>query len=174
MARTFRPMTAALNTAFSPFQGKAIRDNYGYQMNGYKPVLQTVAASTTLVNDADLYVELTPGIHRLTLNLATPAMTAAGGLKLQFVSESGLAVSAVALSAYFWLTAVAPAVTPITALATPVNGGTTNAWTSVFVFGTVAVTQQGIIRLQWAQQAASGSTTVGALSTIESQQIGTT
>lgn len=170
MARTLRP-GAGLSAAFSTFQGKALRAQYGFQMTGYKPVLQTVAASTTLVNDADLYLELMPGVHRLMLNLSTPSMTAAGGLKLQLVSESGLAVSAIALSAYFWLTAVAPDVAPITALSSAVNGGTTNAWTSVTVAGAVAVTQQGIIRLQWAQQAASGSTTLGALSTIESKQI---
>lgn len=171
MARTYRPSQAILNSAFSTYQGKALRDQFGAQMNGFKPTLQTVAASTTFVNDNDLYLELPVGVHRLTLNLGIPTITAAGGLKLQFVSEQGLAVSAVALSAYFWLDATAPAVKPITGLASAVNGGTTNAWTSVFIFGAVQVAHQGVIRLQWAQQAASGSTVLGALSTIESQQI---
>ncbi len=171
MARSLRTTGAILNSGFSTYQAKALRDYLGATANGYKPVLQTVAASTAFVNDADLWLDLPVGVHRLTLNLATPSMTAAGNLKLQFVAESGLAVGAVALSAYYWLTGVAPAVTPITALSSAVNGGTTNAWTSVFIFGTVQVTAQGVIRLQWAQQAASGSTTIGALSTIESQQI---
>jgi hypothetical protein len=64
-----------------------------------------------------------------------------------------------------------PVISSITALATPVNGGTTNAYTYVEIFGTVDVANQGVLQLQWAQQAASGSTAFLVGSKIQAFQI---
>lgn len=171
MAFTVRGFFEPLNRAFSAFQNKALRDTYGYVANSYKRAVTTYSASTTFTEVSDLSIDLPQGTHRVTYILATPSMTAAGGIKLQLVGRDGLVVNAVAMSAYYWLTGVAPAVTPITALSSAVNGGTTNAWTSVLITGTIDVTQQGVLTLQAAQQAASGSTTVGVGSCVDSQQL---
>lgn len=170
MAFSLRGFFTSLNTAFSNYQAKAIVDAYGYTPNGYKRVSQ-VYSNTTFTELTDLSLELKPGRYRITYILATPSMTGAGGIKLQLVSQGGLVASAVAMSAYYWLTATAPVITPITALSSAVNGGTTNAYTSVLVTGTIEVTQQGFLQLQAAQQAASGTTTVAVGSCVDAIQL---
>jgi hypothetical protein len=170
MAFTVRGFMEPLNRAFSAFQGKAIRDTYGYAVNSYKTVAQAFT-TTTFTELSGLSVDLVPGAHRVTFIIATPTMTAAGGIKFQLVGTNGLAVGTVAMSAYYWLTGVAPAVTPITALSSSVNGGTTNAWTSVLITGTIEVTQQGTLTIQSAQQAASGTTNVAIGSSVDTQQL---
>lgn len=172
MSQRIRNTEIALISTFTANQVRALQQAFGISMNSYKSADQTVAASTTFVNDTDMWTELYgAGRHRVTMILATPTMTAAGGIKLQLVADQGLTINAIRMSAYYFLTGVAPAVTPITALATPVNGGTTNAWTSVLITGTVDVANGGVLQLQWAQQAASGSTTVGLGSSLDSVQL---
>lgn len=171
MAINLRGFVTAMNAAFSKLQADAIRSTYGYVSNSYKRTAQTYSASTAFTELTDLAVELPPGAHRFRFWLATPSMTAAGGIKLQLVARDGLSVNAVTASAYYFLTGVAPDVTAITALSSAVNGGTTNAWTSVLVMGTIDVAQQGYLTLQAAQQAASGATTVGVGSSVDTQQL---
>ena len=173
MSQRIRTPEIALNATFTANQVIAmLRQAFGYSMSAYKPANQVVSASTAFVNDDSMWTELYgAGNHRVTMILATPSMTAAGGLKLQLVSDQGLTVGNVAMCAYYFLTGVAPAVTPITALSSAVNGGTTNAWTSVLVTGTVEVLNGGVLQLQWAQQAASGSTTVGRGSELDTVQL---
>lgn len=162
MAQRIRNIDIAQQAVFTSNQVRGLQQSYGYNMSAYKAIAQTVAASTSFISDADMWTELYgAGRHRVTLILPTPAMTAAGGLKLQFVADQGLTINSIAMNAIFLLDATAPAVKPITALASAVNGGTTNAWTSVLITGTVDVANSGVLQLQWAQQAASGSTTVG-------------
>lgn len=163
MAQRIRNIEIAQNAVFTANQVRGLFQSLGFSMSAFKQANQVVAASTAFVNDDTMWTELYgAGTHRVTILLPTPTMTAAGGLKLQFVADQGLTVSSVALNAIFLLDATAPAVKPITALSSAVNGGTTNAWTSVLITGTVAVVNSGVLQLQWAQQAASGSTTVGA------------
>lgn len=171
MTRRVRNMQMVLGSNLTAAETQAIEQFAGFNMNGYKSASQTVAASTVLVNDTDIWTDLRPGAHRVTAILATPAMTAAGGLQLQWVAQDGLTVANIGFSAYFFLDATAPAVKTITALATPVNGGTTSAWTSVLLTGTVFVLNPGVLQLQWAQQAASGSTTVAVGSEIDTIQL---
>lgn len=176
MSRRIRNQNLALSQSpFSAYEVRALEQAYGFSMSAYKAVAQSVAASTTFVNDADLWCELYgQAQHRVTMILATPAMTAAGGIKLQLVADQGLTVNSVTMCAYYFLTGVAPAVTPITALSSSVNGGTTNAWTSVLITGTVDVANAGVLQLQWAQQAASGSTTVGVGSELDTIMLAST
>jgi len=173
MSQRIRTPEIALNATFTSNQVTAmLRQAFGYSMSAYKPANQVVSASTAFVNDDSMWTELYgAGNHRVTMILATPSMTAAGGLKLQLVADQGLTVGNVAMCAYYFPTGVAPAVTPITALSSAVNGGTTNAWTSVLVTGTVEVQNGGVLQLQWAQQAASGSTTVGRGSELDTVQL---
>jgi hypothetical protein len=163
MSKRLRNIDIALQqTTFNANEVRGLLQTYGYPMTAYKATAQTISAATILSNDADLWCELYgAGQHEIEIWLNTPAMTAAGGIKLQLIADQGLTVNAVNLSAYYYLTGVAPAVTPISALSSPVNGGTTNAWTSVLIKGTVDVVNQGVLQLQIAQQAASGTTTVG-------------
>lgn len=173
MSGRVRNFTTALAPYFPEGQVRALIQAFGIPQTQYKNAAQTVAASTTFVNDDTMWTELYgAGRHRITMILATPGMTAAGGIKLQLVADQGLTVNAVTMCAYYFLTGVAPAVTPITALATPVNGGTTNAWTSVLITGTVDVLNGGVLQLQWAQQAASGSTVVGVGSELDTVMLG--
>lgn len=171
MANTVRGFFEPFNRAFSAFQAKAMRDTYGYVVNSYKRTAQVFTASTAFLELTDLSVDLVPGTHRLTYIIALPATTAAGGVKLQLVGTQGLAVNAVTMTAVYLLTGVAPAVTPIAALSSAVNGGTTNAWTSVLITGTIDVKEQGTLTIQGAQQAASGATTFGVGSSVDTQQL---
>jgi hypothetical protein len=173
MSQRIRTPEIALNATFTANQVIAmLRQAFGYSMSAYKPANQTVSASTAFVNDDSMWTELYgAGNHRVTMLLPIPSITAAGGLKLQLVADQGLTVSAVAMNAIFLLDATAPAVKPITALSSAVNGGTTNAWTSVLMTGTVAVQNGGVLQLQWAQQAASGATTIGAGASLDTVQL---
>lgn len=174
MTRRIRNIETALSQSpLAANEVRGIQQAYGINMSAYKGVLQAVNASTTFVNDADIWTELYgAGQHEIEIWLNTPTMTAAGGLKLQFVADQGLTVNAINLAAYYYLTGVAPAVTPISALASAVNGGTTNAWTSVMIKGSVDVVNGGVLQLQWAQQAASGTTNVGVGSYLTTQMLG--
>jgi hypothetical protein len=174
MMQRIRNIEIALQQCFPAKQVVALKQAFGYPMGVYKTAAQTVSASTAFVNDDTLWTELYgAGRHRVTFTMATPGMTAAGGLKLQLVADQGLTVTSVTMAAYYYLTGVAPAVTPITALSSAVNGGTTNAWTNVIITGTVDVANGGVLQLQWAQQAASGSTTVGLGSCIDTVMLNT-
>lgn len=175
MTRRIRNIDIALQqTTFNANEVRGLIQAYGYNMAGYKAVAQT-NATTTFANDADLWTELYgAGQHEIEMWLQLPSLPAAGNLKLQFVADQGLTVNAVNLSAYFFLTGVAPAVTPISGLASSVNGGTTNAWTSVLVKGSVDVINGGVLQLQWAQQAASGTSTVGVGSYFTTQFLAST
>lgn len=170
MANTVRGFFETFNRAFSAFQAKAIRDTYGYVVNNYKTAAQAFT-TTTFAELSGLSVDLVPGTHQVEYFLATPTMTAAGGIKLQLVAAAGLTVNAVTMTAVYLLTAVAPDVTPITALSSAVNGGTTNAWTGVLITGTIDVKDQGTLTIQAAQQAASGTTNVGIGSSVRVHQL---
>jgi len=175
MSQRIRTPEIALNATFTANQVIAmLRQAFGYSMSAYKPANQVVSASTAFVNDDSMWTELYgAGNHRVTMILPIPSITAAGGLKLALVADQGLTVGTVAMNAIFLLDGTAPAVKPITALGTgaAVNGGTTNAWTSVLMTGTVAVQNGGVLQLQWAQQAASGATTIGAGASLDTVQL---
>jgi hypothetical protein len=172
MTQRVRNIEMALQQAgFSSNQVIALKQAFGYNMNAVKQAVQTVSASTTLVNDDTMWTELYgAGCHEVQFYLPT-TLTAAGGLKLQLVADQGLTVQFVNLEVTYFLTGVAPAVTPITALATPVNGGTTNAWTNVLITGTVCVINGGVLQLQWAQQAASGASAINAGAFVSAQLV---
>lgn len=149
---------------------QAIEQFNGFNMSAYKPANQVVSASTAIINDDSLWIELPTGPSRVTLILPL-SLTAAGGLKLQMVADQGLTISTIRMAAIFLLDATAPSVGQIGSLGSPVNGGTTNAWTTCLVTGTVNVTNQGVLQLQWAQQAASGATTILAGAEMDSIQL---
>lgn len=170
MTQRIRNLQIGLGSNLPSSTTQAIENFNGFSMSAYKAATQTVTGSTAFVNDDTLWTELPSGPNRVTLILPT-TLTAAGGLKLQFVADQGLVVAAIRMNAIFLLDATAPSVQPITALATPVNGGTTNAWTSVLITGTVNVTNKGVLQLQWAQQAASGSSAVLLGAELDSVQL---
>jgi hypothetical protein len=173
MTQRIRNLQIALAATLPASEVLAIESFAGFSMNAYKAANQTVSASTTFVNDDTLWTELPTGPNRITIILPL-SITAAGGLKLQLVADQGLTVAAttgVRLNAIYLLDATAPSVQAITALATPVNGGTTNAWTSVLITGSVFVTNRGVLQLQFAQQAASGASTIAAGATLDTVQI---
>ena len=163
MTRRIRNLNMALTQSpLSSGEVRGIQQAYGLNMSAFKAVAQSVAASTTFVNDADLWTELYgAGQHSLEFWLNTPTMTAAGGLKLQLVADQGLTVTSLDAQVYYFITGVAPVIGTINGLGVSVNGGTTNAWTSVLIKGTCNVVNGGVLQLQWAQQAASGTTFVG-------------
>lgn len=144
----------------------ALEQAYGFSPSAWKGADQVVSASTTLVTDNDLNVQLQGGQHLVTYKLITPSMTAAGGLKFQLALGDGLTVNTCKYNGIFYLTATAPVVVLATAAATALNGGTTSAWTYVTIDAFVDVQNPGTLLLQWAQQAASGSTTIAAGSTV--------
>lgn len=146
---------------------KSIEDAFGYIPSAYKEANQAVAASTTIVTDNDLNVQLQTGRQLVIYELLTPSMTAAGGLKFQLGLGDGLTVNgASGLSGYATFFAAASSATvAITAAATPVNGGTATVWLAVRVMVSVDVQNPGVLLFQWAQQAASGSTTIALGST---------
>lgn len=171
MTQRIRNLNTSLNAAFNDNQVRALYQAFGFNMGAYKKATQTVSASTTFVNDDTIWTEVYgAGQHNITIYLPT-TMTAAGGMKLQFVADQGLTINNINLIAQFQLTGVASAETPITALASPVNGGTTNAWTNVLIVGTIDVVNGGVLQLQWAQQAASGSTAVNVGASIYTEQL---
>jgi hypothetical protein len=154
---------------------RGLNQAYGYQMSAFKTTPQTISASTTFVNDADLWCELYgAGQHQIEFWLNTPTMTAAGGLKLQFVADQGLTITSLDAQVYFFITGVAPVIGTINGLGVAVNGGTTNAWTSVLVKGSCNVVNGGVLQLQVAQQAASGVTNIGGGSYLLTQLISST
>jgi hypothetical protein len=140
----------------------------GHIPSAYKGTTQTVSASTTIVTDNDLNVQLQTGVHLVIYELLTPSMTAAGGLKLQVGLGDGLTVNgATGINGYATFSAAASsATTIITAAATPVNGGTATVWLSCRVMVSVDVVNPGMLLFQWAQQAASGATSIGIGSTV--------
>lgn len=146
----------------------ALSAAYGQQPSAYKGTTQTVSASTTIITDNDLNVQLQSGIHLVVYELLTPTMTAAGGLKLQVGLGDGLTVNgATGINGYATFSAAASsATTIITAAATPVNGGTATVWLSCRVMVSVDVVNPGVLLFQWAQQAASGATSIGIGSTV--------
>jgi hypothetical protein len=171
MTQRVRNIQIALGSNMPSSDAVAIQEAYGFNMGAYKKATQTVSASTTLVNDDTLWTELKgAGQHYIHFYIPT-TVTAAGGVKLQMVADQGLTINAINLQVVYGLTATAPVISSITALATPVNGGTTNAYTYVEIFGTVDVANQGVLQLQWAQQAASGSTAFLVGSKIQAFQI---
>lgn len=138
---------------------RGIEQAYGFNMSAYKKTIQN-NATTTLANDADMWVELYgAGQHQIELYLPT-TMTAAGGIKLQFVADQGLTITTINTVVEYIITGVANVVSTIGALATPVNGGTTSAYVLVRITGAVDVVNGGVLQLQWAQQAASGNTAI--------------
>jgi hypothetical protein len=144
----------------------ALQQLYGFSPSAWKSADQVVAASTTLVTDNDLNIQLQCGQHLVTYNLITPSMTAAGGLKFALALGDGLTVNTAKYTGLFYLTATAPAVVLATSIGTALNGGTTSAWTFVQVVASIDVQNPGTLLFQWAQQAASGSTTIAAGSTV--------
>lgn len=173
MTRRIRNLQTALGQSpLSAGEVRGIMQAYGLPMSAFKQTSQAVNASTTFVNDADLWTELYgAGVHAIEFWLNTPTMTAAGGLKLQFVADQGLTVASLDAQAYFFINGVAGAVGTINGLGVSVNGGTTNAWTSVLIKGTCNVVNGGVLQLQWAQQAASGTTNVGGGSYLTTQML---
>lgn len=148
------------------FERIALEKAYGFQPSAYKAADQTIAASTALVTDNDLNIQLQAGQHLIQYKLITPSMTAAGGLKFSLALGDGLTVNSCKYQGIFYLTATAPAVVLATSAGTSLNGGTTSAWTYVTIDAMVDVQNPGTLLLQWAQQAASGSTTIAAGSTV--------
>src|SRR5690242_2107604 len=112
MTRRIRNIQTALQSStLNAGEVRGIEQAYGINMSAYKSAPQTVSASTTLVNDTDLWTELYgAGQHQIELFLNTPTMTAAGNLKLQFVADQGLTIASLNAQAYFFITGVAPAV----------------------------------------------------------------
>lgn len=163
MTRRIRNIDIALqSTTFNANEVRGLAQAYGYQMTAVKTLPQTISASTTLVNDTDIWTELYgAGQHEIEVWLNTPTMTAAGGLKLQFVADQGLTIVSLDAQVYYFITGVAPVIGTINGLGVPVNGGTTNAWTSVLIKGMCNVINGGVLQLQVAQQAASGTTIIG-------------
>jgi hypothetical protein len=151
---------------FANYERIALEKAFGFMPSAWKSADQSVAASTTLITDNDLNIQLQAGQHLVTYNLITPSMTAAGGLKFQLALGDGLTVNTAKYTGIFYLTATAPVVVLATAAATPLNGGTTSAWTFVQVIASIDVQNPGTLLFQWAQQAASGSTTIAAGSTV--------
>lgn len=154
--------------AFENFEVMALNNAFGFVPSAYKGATQTVAASAAIVTDNDLNVQLQTGIHLVVYELLTPTMTAAGGLKLQVGLGDGLTVNgATGINGYATFSAAASsATTIITAAATPVNGGTATVWLSCRVMVSVDVINPGMLLFQWAQQAASGATSIGIGSTV--------
>ncbi len=157
---------ATLRNGFGNNALIALENAYGQQPSAWKNADQVVAASTALVTDNDLNIQLQSGQHLITYNLITPTMTAAGGLKFQLTLSDGLTVNTCKYTGIYYLTATAPVVVLATAAATSLNGGTATAWTYVQILAQVDVQNPGVLLLQWAQQAASGSTTIAAGSTV--------
>lgn len=157
---------AILRNGFSNNSLIALSGAYGQTPSAWKGADQAVAASTALVTDNDLNIQLQSGQHLITYNLITPSMTAAGGLKFALALSDGLTVNSCKYTGFYYLTTVAPTVVVSTAAGTSLNGGTANAWTFVQVLAFVDVQNPGTLLLQWAQQAASGSTTIAAGSTV--------
>lgn len=172
MTQRIRNINMALTQ--SPLSGgevRALEQAFGFLMGAYKKLVQTVGASTTFVNDTDIWTELYgAGQHKIDIYLPT-TMTAAGGIKLQFVADQGLTINTMNLTVEYIITGVANVVSQITALTTPVNGGTTSAYTTVRISGTVDVVNGGVLQLQWAQQAASGATAINPGAALRSEQI---
>jgi hypothetical protein len=172
MTRRIRNIECALAAPFNLTEVRGLEQAFGFQMAGFKATPQTVSASTAFVNDADLWTELYgAGQHEIEFWLNTPTMTAAGGLKLQFVADQGLTVVSLDAQVYYFITGVAPVIGTINGLGVAVNGGTTNAWTSVLIKGSCNVVNGGVLQLQWAQQAASGATIVGGGSYFTTQML---
>lgn len=170
MTQRIRNMNVALNSAFNDNQVRALYQAFGFNMGAYKKAQQS-NATTTFANDDTIWTELYgAGQHDVNIYLPT-TLTAAGGIKLQFVADQGLTINNINLVAVYELTGVASVLTPITALASSVNGGTTNAWTNVVITGTIDVANGGVLQLQWAQQAASGSTAVNVGASIYCEQL---
>jgi len=158
---------SALRT-FNGDELQSLNTAFGFVPSAYKGATQTVSASTTIITDNDLNVQLQSGIHLVVYELLTPSMTAAGGLKLQVGLGDGLTVNgATGINGYATFSAAAAsATTIITAAATPVNGGTATVWLSCRVMVSVDVVNPGMLLFQWAQQAASGATSIGIGSTV--------
>lgn len=159
---------AVLQNGFNGNQLQAIQKYMGEIPSAYKLANQVVAASTALVTDNDLNVQLQHGKQLVTYELLTPTMTATGGLKLQLALGDGLTVNgSTGLNGYaVYYAAASSATTVITAAATPVNGGTATVWLAARVVVMVDVANPGVLLFQWAQQAASGSTTIALGSTV--------
>lgn len=159
---------ATLRNGFSNNALIALSGAYGQQPSAYKTATQTVSASTAIVTDNDLNVQLQAGVHLVTYELLTPTMTAAGGLKLQVGLGDGLTVNgATGINGYATFSAAASSATSIITVAgTPVNGGTATVWLACQVVVTVNVQNPGVLLLQWAQQAASGATSIGIGSSV--------
>lgn len=160
-----------LRVAFDNNQVDKLAKAFGTEPSASKLADQTVSASTAFVTDNDLNIQLQTGVHSIVYDLITPSMTGAGGLKLQLVASDGLTVNTAKYFAEFMLTAVATVSSNATALSTALNGGTTNAYTQVRVTATIDVQNPGTLLLQWAQQAASGSTTLATGSTVKTTTV---
>lgn len=158
MTQRIRNIDIAQQAVFTSNQVRGLAQSYGFGMASYKSATQSVANSAAFVNDTSIWTELPSGPSRITCILPL-ILVAAGGIKVQFVADQGLTVSSVALNAIFLLDATAPAVKPMGGLATPADGGVTNAWTSVLITGTVNVVNPGVLQLQWAQSASNASAT---------------
>lgn len=158
MAQVLRNIEQA-ERPFNAAEREGLRKTFGRVMTAYKSATQSVVSSTTFVNDNDLWIELPVGAHRVTMIMPLIIGAAASNIKIQLVPLSGLSASSLRMAAYFFLDATAPSVLPIAALTTPVNGGATNAWTSLLITGTVNVTNQGVLQLQWAQNSSGAAAT---------------
>lgn len=173
MTQRIRNVNTALNAWMNSDEQRGLLQAYGYEMAAYKKLVQTVAASTVLISDADLWTELYgAGQHKIDLYLPT-TMTAAGGIKLQFIADQGLTIATLNLTVEYIITGVANVVSSVTALATPVNGGTTSAYTAVRISGSIDVVNGGVLQLQWAQQAASGATAINPGAYLRAEQLTT-
>lgn len=156
MSQRIRTGQLWLGNNFPSSNANAIEGFTGWNMNFYKPATQSVTSSTAFVNDDSLWVELPSGPSRFNLYIPTTVL-AAGNIKLQLVADQGLTISAMSAKAMFLLDSTAPGFLAITNVATPVSGGATNAWTAVYIDGTVNVVNKGVLQLQWAQVASNGT-----------------
>lgn len=161
MTQRLRNIQQALGSKFPAAQVVGEKQAFGYTMASYKAAQQSVTSSTTFVNDDSLWTELPAGPNRMTFFLPV-SMAAAGNIKLQMVADQGLVTSSIRMSAVFLADGIAPSVQAISALSTPINGGATTAWTGILIIGTVNVTNQGVLQLQWSQNA-SNATLTGVL-----------
>lgn len=145
-------------------------------INVFKQSTQTVSASTTLVNDAELAVTLTAGKTYLITLRAICGVTAAGDIKMQWARTgtlnhvgarmcTGPSINTTDVSG----TAAAATTVGVVrrsgghSLTTSVNYGLDGTSTAAIeeTFA-IQVDVTGVLTLQWAQNAASGTSTIVA------------
>ena len=157
-------MTAVLRNienALQPWESvpgrNALAAVFGKPTNDYLTTAVSVVSSTALV-DSGLSIQLAPGKHFISL-YAPLTCAAASNVKFDFYTPDGMVVNAISVTGQF-TSAAATAQVQASALASAQNGGTTNAWTALELFGTVDVQNEGTLTLRIAQNVSGATATV--------------